>query len=314
MITDGIQSISISVKDMDESLEFFKDWIGMDILDEQFLDSRLFNKLWNLSECPDARVMYLKKKQQPTSIALFEFKHSLQRPIREKARPWDYGLYNIALGVKDIDSIFRDLTARGFECIAPPVTYKPGWVPFSVKEAILIGPGEMPIAHIELLRSQQPDFDGRYGRIMDSAQVVESMEEAIRFYRDVLGLELVGDHQLPRGLVDEVLGLPPGTDLRMAFLNSPGSTAPLLELLEFSRKGTSLADVARPPNFGLFMISMETDNLGELIKKFIKNNIPLLSEPVAMQRMPYGAIEAVTVYGPGKVMIEFFQRAATMSC
>ncbi|MBN2105885.1 MAG: VOC family protein [Deltaproteobacteria bacterium] len=314
MIIDGIQVLSISVKNMEESLAFFQDWIGMELLDKQSVDSYSLNKIWNLPECPDAHVVYLKKKQQPTIIALCEFKSLSRKPIREKGRLWDYGLYNIAFSVKDIDSIYRDLTARGFEFIAPPVTYKPRWVPFSVKEAILIGPGEMPIAHIELLRSQQPDFDGRYGRIMDSAQVVESMEEAISFYRDVLGLELVGDHQLPRGLVDEVLGLPQGTDLRMAFLNSPGSTAPLVELIEFSRKGVPLDDEARPPNLGLFMLSMETDDLPALIKNFRNNNILLVSEPVALEHVACGAIEAVRVLGPGKVMLEFFQKASRKPC
>jgi len=125
----------------------------------------------------------------------------------------------------------------------------------------------MPVAHIEILGSQKPDINGTYGIIGDSAQIVENMDEAISFYRDLLGLQLMGDYHLPQGLVDEVLALPQGTDVRIAFLNSQGSTAPILELLEFSRKGKSLNHVAQPPNLGLFMISMETDDLTELIKK-----------------------------------------------
>jgi catechol 2,3-dioxygenase-like lactoylglutathione lyase family enzyme len=144
--------------------------------------------------------------------------------------------------------------------------------------------------------------------IVDSAQMVEDIDEAIRFYRDILGLKLEGDYKLPRGLVDEVLVLPPETDVRMAFFNKEGSKAPLVEFLEYSLKGKSLAPVAKPPNLGIFMISFETDDLSGLMEKFNEEKIKILTGPVEMELAPHGKIQTIIAEGPGKVMVEFYEK------
>jgi catechol 2,3-dioxygenase-like lactoylglutathione lyase family enzyme len=39
MVTTGIERILISVGDMDESLAFYRDWVGMEIIAEQNIES-----------------------------------------------------------------------------------------------------------------------------------------------------------------------------------------------------------------------------------------------------------------------------------
>ena len=39
MVTTGIERILISVGDMDESLAFYRDWVGMEIIAEQHIES-----------------------------------------------------------------------------------------------------------------------------------------------------------------------------------------------------------------------------------------------------------------------------------
>ena len=166
----------------------------------------------------------------------------------------------------------------------------------------------MPIAHIQPISPPPPEIKGDYGKIMDSAQIVENMEEALRFYRDLLGLAVVTDATFPKGLYDKLLGLPYGTEGRIVLLNSESSNAPFLELVQLSVKGKSLSEVAKPPNLGIFMISFETDDLSGLIDKFRKENITILSDPVELALLPYGGIRLIHVEGPSKVRIEFFER------
>lgn len=308
MITSGIERILISVRDMDESLAFYRDWVGMKVVADQTLDSKKIQQLWNLGSETKARAVFLKNEEQTTMLELIEFQPHSGRAIREGANSWDFGIYDIAFMVKDLEKTYRDLMEKGFSFVSPPVPYSPEWVPFDVKETVLMGPNEMPIAHIEVVGPQKPDLKGDYGRIVDSAQIVEDIDEVIRFYRDILGLTLQGDYKLPPGLVDDVLTLPSGTDSRIAFFNKEGSEGPLVEFLEFSLKGKSLASVAKPPNLGIFMISFETDDISGLIEKFKEENIKIISGTVEMESGPEGEIKAITVEGPSKVMVEFLEK------
>jgi catechol 2,3-dioxygenase-like lactoylglutathione lyase family enzyme len=308
MISSGIERILISVRDMDEALAFYKDWVGLEIVADQQLDPDAIQRLWNLNKETTARAVFLKNKEQTTLIELIQFRPHSGKTIREGAKPWDYGIYDIAFLVKDLEKTYKDLSDKGYTFISPPIPYSPDWVPFDVKENILNGPNEMPIAHIEMVSTPKTEVNGDYGKIMDSAQIVEDMQEVIRFYGDLLGLRLQGDLKLPHGLVDDVLTLPPGTDVRIAFFNQEGSEGPLVEFLELSLKGKSLAQVAKPPNLGLFAISFETRDLSGLMEKFRQENIKIISGPIEMEAGPQGKIRTLIAEGPSRVMLEFFEQ------
>ena len=308
MISSGVARIFISVRDMDESLAFYRDWVGMKVVAEQYLDPEKIRQLWNLAPGIQARTVFLKNEEQPTMLELIEFQPPSKRAIRQGARHWDYGFYDTGFMVKDLDKTYKDLTGKGFKFVSPPVYYKPDWTTFKVKEAILIGPNDMPVAHIELLTSPKMDVKRDYGRLSHVAQMVEDMDEVIRFYRDILGLQLISDVPVSRGLVDDVLTLPPGTDVRLAFVRKEDSQYAGVEFLAFSLKGKSLASAAKPPNFGLFMISFETDDLPGLIEQYKSEKITILSGPLELEAGPHGNIRAITVEGPNQEMLEFFEK------
>ena len=308
MISSGIDRIFVSVRDMDESLAFYRDWVGMEVVAEQHLDSEKIRHLWNLTSGIRARAVFLKNEEQPTMLELIEFQPPSKRAIRQGARHWDYGFYDTGFMVKDLDKTYQDLIGKGFTFVSPPISYKPDWTTFNVKEAILIGPNDMPVAHIELLTSPEVDIKRDYGRLSHVAQMVEDMDEVIRFYRDILGLQLISDVSVSRGLVDDVLTLPPGTDVRLAFVRKENSQYAGVEFLAFSLKGKSLASAAKPPNFGLFMISFETNDLSGLMEQCKNEKVTILSGPVELETGPHGSIRAITVEGPNQEMLEFFEK------
>ena len=306
MATKGMDRVFISVSNLEDSLAFYRDWIGMKVIAEQALEPDEIQKLWNLPKGTKARAVFLKNELQSTLVELIEFKPHSGRTIREGAKPWDYGLYDIAFLVKDITACYRDLTEKGFTFVSPPIQYRPNWVPHAVKEAVLIGPDNVPIAHIDRMTSEQYESPDEYIKLADSAQIVESMSAVVKFYGDILGLDLLSELTLPEGLVDDVLTLPPGTEVKMAFFNK--ENALIVEFLQLSMKGKSLASVARPPNLGLFMISFEVDNLLPLMETFKKEGIAILSDPVESHTQVHGKMRAITVEGPSGVMVELFER------
>lgn len=309
MISSGIDRIFISVRDMDESLDFYQQIVGMSVIADQELNVEKIQKFWDLPLGTRARAVFLKNEEQPTLLELVQFDPHSGRFIREGAHSWDYGIYDIAFTVKDLEKTYKKLTNQGFNFLTPPMHYSPTFFPnFHVKFSVCMGPNEMPIPHIEPITPPPPEMEKDYGIIMDSAQIVEDMDKALQFYRDLLGLTVITDATFPKGLLDDILGLPLETEGRIVLLNKDKSDSPYIELIQLSVKGKFLSNFAKPPNIGIFMISFETDNLSVLLEKFKEAEIPLFCNPIELELLPYGKIRLIEIEGPSKVRIEFFER------
>lgn len=241
-------------------------------------------------------------------LELIEFTPSSGRTIREGAKSLDYGICDIAFIVKEIDKIYHDLTEEGFTFVSPPVQFQPLWVPHAVKEAIVTGPDNVPISHIERMKYEEYEVKSNYKRLNHSALIVDDIKEAIKFYHDTLGLDLTSEVIVPEGLIAKVLAIPLDTEVKLAFIERKDENALIMEFMELSVKGKSLASVARPPNLGLFMYSFEVDDLLLLTEMLEKEGIAILSGPVELHTELHGKMKAITVEAPGDTMIELFER------
>jgi len=309
MATKGMDSVFISVSNLEDSLAFFRDFAGMKIVADETLEPDGIQQLWNLPRETQAHAVFLKSELGSTLLEVIEFKPHSGRVIKEGAEARYYGLYDVAFQVKGMDAIYRDLTAKGFAFLTPPIQYQPVFIPFPVKQVFFLGPGNVPVTLIEPMAPQEQDAQGyHFNKLNDSAQIVESIDEAIKFYVDILGLDLMDQVTVPEGFLDELLGLPPDTGVKLAFVNRKDTDALLLEFVQPSVKGKSPAAAARPPNLGLFMISFEVDNLASLTEKFEKEGITILSGPVELHTKVHGKMRAITVEGPSGAMIELFER------
>ena len=273
MIKNGIARILIGVKDLSKSVEFYRDVFQMTVVGEYSLDKNTIEQLWNLPPETTAKAVCLKNNEQTTLLELIEFQPRSQQYIRPGGNTTDYGLFTIALRAKNVDAAYASLKQKGYQFICPPITYTPSWVPVTVKEAIMVAPNETAIALIERVSEPIPEFEGDFGIMLDTSQVVEDIEEVTKFYVDILGLNKVFDKVLPSGMVDDILNFPPGTESRMAFINQTGSKNAALEFIQCSVKGKSLANVAKPPHLGLFAISFAVEDLSALIQKLQANNV-----------------------------------------
>ena len=166
----------------------------------------------------------------------------------------------------------------------------------------------MPIALIERLSEPKPVIEGRFGAIVDAAQFVADMEQVRPFYTEILGYTSVFDRDLPDGLIDEVLKLPPGTHSRMAFLLQQETHTPAVELIVCTPPGKPLADVIGPTRLGLFGLAFEVENLLELQDKVMAAGYPVESGPVEMELPERGLIRALVVTGPNQARLEFFEK------
>jgi catechol 2,3-dioxygenase-like lactoylglutathione lyase family enzyme len=306
MAAGPIDRVFISVSNLDTSLALYRDWAGMKVVAKEDLSPGEIQQLFKLPARTEAHAVLLANETQTTLLELIEFRPHSGIPIRQKTNEWDYGIYDIAFSVEGLAAIYRELTSRGFGFVSPPVTYNPFGA--KVREAILLGPDNVHAAHIERVPEPDVALPARYLRMADSAQLVESVDEAIAFYGDILELAVLTKQRLPTGMVDEILGVPKQTDATMVFMNKKGASAPVVEFLELSVKGKSLAAIARPPNLGVFMLSFQVDNLDSTLEMVNERGYRVLSGPVHFSTPVHGKVRAVTVEAPAGVMVELFDK------
>jgi catechol 2,3-dioxygenase-like lactoylglutathione lyase family enzyme len=133
------------------------------------------------------------------------------------------------------------------------------------------------------------------------------MDEAVRFYCDLLGLDLQMRMDLPPGMVDSVLGLPAGTQIVMAFISRKDSTAVACEFMEIRAPKGSIADAAKPPNLGVYMITFKVDNLPQLLQRVKTAGYMVDGGPVEVVRKLWGKIIFAVVKGPGGTLVGLYQ-------
>jgi len=307
-VTGGIARLLVSVTDMDASLAFYRDWVGLNVVADQFVGENVLGQLWGLPAGTKARSVVLQKDAQPTLLELIEFQPRSDKPIREKANLHDFGLYDITFIVRDNDTIHRKLTEKGFAYAAHGLRYPPGLFPFDIQESILLGPDFTPITHMQMLGPETIKINGNYSGIKASTQIVEHTQEAIVFYRDILGLTLRSEAVLPKGLLDKAFSLPGGTEAKMAFFNKDGSASAMLATLELSVKGRPLSARSGPPHIGLFMLAFETDDLSVVMKRLKKHCVLIVRGPAQRNLEPYGNIRLLHCEGPSGIRTEIFER------
>ena len=246
-------------------------------------------------------------------LELIQFEPNSGEAIRAGAKAYDLGMFDVAVRAKNIDEVYDDLKQQGFEFISPPVVYTADWANVKVKEVIIIGPDQMPVAFIERLSEPIPVIKGRFGTMVDSAQIVKNIDNVSPFYTDILGYTSVFDKDLPDGLIDEVLDLPQGTHSRMAFLLQLETNTPAIELIHCSAPGSDLSDRIKPTNPGLFSLAFQTDDLDALTGKIQSAGYRIIAGPIEMETGIHGKIKTVIVEGPNRALLEFFENEATLA-
>lgn len=308
MVKNGIDRIKISVRDMAESVAFFRDTIEMTVVSESALEPEPFRQLWGLPPGTSARATCLKNDEQSTMVELIEVSPNSGRFIRDGARTYDHGLLDIAFRAKNLVAIYEDLKQQGYRFVSAPAVYTADWAKVTVAEVIVIGPNQMPVALIERLSEPKPVIRNRFGTMVDVAQYVPSMEACAPFYTDILGYTSVFDAELPPGLIDEVVALPPGSSSRLNLMYQTHTKTPAVELISTNAPGRNLGPVVHPLNYGLFSMSFETADLEELLGKVTAGGHPVLAGPIEYEAPVHGRVSAAIVRGPNDELIELFAR------
>ncbi len=118
MIT-GMHHTSIVVSDMDRSLGFYRDQLGMTLAVDAIMSGEMLDREVALTGAR-LRVVELAPGNSGSYLELLQYYSPPGKPFPADARCCDVGMPHVALIVSDIQEIYDELKEQGVNFTAPP--------------------------------------------------------------------------------------------------------------------------------------------------------------------------------------------------
>ncbi|MFC6613612.1 VOC family protein [Halopenitus salinus] len=113
----------VTVSDMDDALAFYRDTLGMEVVDELSFASEEFSKFVGV-EGVDVDIVFL--DADGCAVELLEYHDPPGDDANRGVSNNDVGAAHFCLEVDDLDATYEDLRSEGVEFINPPQTLDNG--------------------------------------------------------------------------------------------------------------------------------------------------------------------------------------------
>ncbi|MGE0453135.1 MAG: VOC family protein [Vicinamibacteria bacterium] len=183
--------------------------------------------------------------------------------------------------------------------------------PLTIREGKAVGPDALYVVFIEVGRRRPSVLDADAARlhseIHSAVWVVESVDAALPFWRDALGLKLLLDATVREPGVAKFMGLPrPDTPLRLAVL-ADGAQRPIrYELIEFPEDSGGVRP-GFPLRAGLHAVAFEVASLAQAMAALPAARFGPIARLASQARPTTRAV--VSGEGPGGVRLELWEAA-----
>ncbi|MEO6123499.1 MAG: VOC family protein [Ilumatobacteraceae bacterium] len=114
-----VNHTAISVRDMDRSIEFYRDRLGLEVLMEMDVDRHPgLDSVVGMSDAV-GRVTFLAAGE--TLVELWCYSSPVGLDVANDSRPADLGVRHIAFEVDDVEAMYHALSNGGYRFNSPPV-------------------------------------------------------------------------------------------------------------------------------------------------------------------------------------------------
>lgn len=230
----AVDSVGITVREMDRSVDFYTKVLSFEKVSDVEVAGEAYERLQGIFGLR-LRLVRLRLGDEP--IELMEYLAPRGRPIPADSRSNDRWFQHIAIIVSDMDRAYAWLRQHKVEHASSGPQRLPDWNPnaggiraFYFKD---------PDGHaLEILQFPAGKGDPKWQRaagklflgIDHTAIVVADTDASLKFYRDTLGLKVVGESE-NYGTEQEHLNNVFGAHLRITALRAPAG--PGIEFLEY---------------------------------------------------------------------------------
>ena len=146
------------------------------------------------------------------------------------------------------------------------------------------------------------------GAVAHIGITVSHMDQALRFYRDILGLKVLGDIMIAGDEAD-TLTREQGVKLRVVYLRSETALkGPPLELLHFVEPaGAGQRPYARLTNPGITEVAFWVRDIEQTYTDLRERGVKFFSPPQLFDLEGYGKAKAVYFWDPDGTTLELIQ-------
>lgn len=319
-VTKQLHTTTLCTTDLETIRAFYVDGLGLRMRGPIELDPAVREtqrSLWGIPEDIGWELYIMDRPAVPGTIQVRVLLLDRETPsIHTTWNPQEPGPFSMGFSTLDLPGWDPELRGKGWESLMPMASYqipRPDGTSYTIHETIFNAPDFMHSVGISRGdgMTQLGPVDpatGRGGPIY-SAHVIENSDDVLRFYVDVLGMELRSDRQFKSSGSKGALGVPDGTEFRFSIVYAHGATFGHLLFLDFQgRLGLPSPGIDwRPPNRGMAMWSFPVRDIDEIGERLTAAGIEPFSPPVAYESPSLGRHKSMTVLDPNGFMVELFQ-------
>ena len=261
-------SVSVSVAALDEVLKLWRGVFGLETVASRHGDDPELARLWRVSPGEIMRQALVATPGENTGMLHFvEF----DRPgpaIRENAGDFDLCPKNLDVYVRDMPARIAELKSAGYQFHKTDYseTTTPDGITFRVMQ--MAGHDKINIVLMEVLGMPVPFTDAGYAAVGPVVTVVADANSERGFYQDICGLDLLNDVVLEGPVVERMVGLPPGSAMRMSIWGKPDSSFGRIEIGSYRGvDGDNLFPRAVPKQRGILQVTFGTRDLAGLTRR-----------------------------------------------
>lgn len=134
---------------------------------------------------------------------------------------------------------------------------------------------------------------------------VESLEQALKFWQDLVGAEILYRRHIEMSPELNIIGIPDAV-LYSAVLSLPDSS--VIELLEYSTPGDRKTYKPRACDVGSVHVALEVEGSDALIKEASKIGWEAVDKPQKLQRGDGSVWTAIYMFGPNGEAVELLEK------
>lgn len=241
-LVTGVGDIVITVDDLDRSIEFYRDVLNFELISETELDGADYERLMGVF---GLRMRAARMQLGDETIELLEFLAPEGRPHPVDSKSNDLWFQHIAIIVSDMDEAYSHLRKHKVRHASSGPQTLPEWNAGAAGIAAFYF--KDPDGNVLEVLDFPPDkgdpkwhqeTDDLFLGIDHTAIVVSDTEESLEFYRDALGMEIIGQGE-NHGIEQERLNNVFGARLQITTLRA--AEGPAIEFLEYLAPSTGRA-------------------------------------------------------------------------
>ncbi|MEV0593498.1 VOC family protein [Nonomuraea cavernae] len=304
---------TISVRDLETSLRFYRDIIGLQVDVATVWKGPEFEDYYALPAGASGHVAVLSSGGRPAGrIMLVEFRDAGEQAGGDHP-DWFLGYTNANFYTPDMAATRRRLAGLGYEFWTDPLQYDIGGHEGAPTEVFFDGPDGLAVNLIEpqgdpstvvgsVARKYEevgPTPTG-FSELATAAHNVPSIDDALRFYVDVVGLRVLMDFEVAGDDRNDFLRLERGSVSRNLFLYGDDLMGKIALCAPLNYVLPDIPEAAKaPPAVGHLVMAVVVDDLGATLERAAEHGVEVFAPARPIGHPGFGDCVAALVRIPG---------------